>query len=277
MTQFYKTSCPGLYDGRGDGGVYRFLVLPEDTEGPEKFTFLEAWDDSVRKGSFVFSLEPLPSATAERQDFVRRVRDKANGKRGILWINSPGLCEDGNFLDFSADGKQLMKRFTLPLVDTMVAVVINGAAVHAGENGIEFAPPPYTSTKPAYISYIDSLDASSVYYAGISFGEDNPGRLKLCRSVKKGTFVAKIPGIMQRAKIGVQRAKLLDGASSESLDAGTDNLIFIISYLDGLLIERPSWFNWDDIEDLAELRVLYDEVSEWERNFRSEIIKTTNA
>jgi hypothetical protein len=85
---------------------------------------------------------------------------------------------------------------------------------------------------------------------------------------KTGTFKAKYPSITDRIAIGSLRAKLLDGAPSRSVDNFTDNLSFIVAYLNVLLVKKPGWFDMSTMDDVSVVDELYTEVAKWVDNFR---------
>lgn len=95
--------------------------------------------------------------------------------------------------------------------------------------------------------------------------------------VREGTFKAKYMGVSARLRIGTIRAKLLDGAPASSMDVLTDDLAYMIAYLTVALIELPSWFRYDDMEEISELRDMYKEVSEFMNSFRKGHDSNTNA
>ena len=94
---------------------------------------------------------------------------------------------------------------------------------------------------------------------------------------KTGTFTFKYPSLMDRVQIGVARAKLLDGASEQSLDTMTSDLTFMMAYLGKLCIKQPKWFNINMIDEFAVLSDLYNEVSKWVSNFRQEMDASEDA
>lgn len=93
----------------------------------------------------------------------------------------------------------------------------------------------------------------------------------------EGTFVAKYMGISARLRLGTIRAKLLDGAPSESLDTLTDDIAYMIAYLTVALTKTPDWWNYDELDDVDELKSLYLEVYEFVNSFRQENAKSANA
>lgn len=85
-----------------------------------------------------------------------------------------------------------------------------------------------------------------------------------------GTFVAKYLGVTARLRLGVIRAKLLDGAPNQSVDTLTDDLAYMIAYLNVALIKFPPWWNYDNLDSLEELRDLYLEVYNFMTKFREQ-------
>lgn len=85
-----------------------------------------------------------------------------------------------------------------------------------------------------------------------------------------GTFVAKYLGVTARLRLGVIRAKLLDGAPNQSVDTLTDDLAYMIAYLNVALIKFPPWWNYDNLDSLEELRNLYLEVYNFMTKFREQ-------
>lgn len=93
----------------------------------------------------------------------------------------------------------------------------------------------------------------------------------------KGTFVAKYMGVAARLRIGTLRAKLLDGAPSQSVDTVTDDIAYMIAYLTVALVKVPSWWNYDELDEIKELRETYQEVYEFVQSFRGRNGSNSNA
>ena len=93
---------------------------------------------------------------------------------------------------------------------------------------------------------------------------------------KKGSFTAKYMGITARLRLGTIRAKLLDGAPTQSVDPLTDDIAYMIAYLSVTLIKTPTWWNYDELDDLEDLKAVFDEVSNFMRNFREKNAKDSN-
>lgn len=85
-----------------------------------------------------------------------------------------------------------------------------------------------------------------------------------------GTFIAKYMGITARLRLGTIRAKLLDGAPTQSVDPLTDDIAYMIAYLNVALIKFPSWWNYDNLDSVEELRNMYLEVYNFMRKFREQ-------
>lgn len=94
---------------------------------------------------------------------------------------------------------------------------------------------------------------------------------------KSGTFKVKYLGVTARLRIGTIRAKLLDGAPSQSLDNLTDDIAYIIAYLTVAIVEKPSWFDFDALDEYSELKEMYLEVYEFIQSFRYNDGENTNA
>ena len=85
-----------------------------------------------------------------------------------------------------------------------------------------------------------------------------------------GSFTAKYLGIAARLRIGTIRAKLLDGAPSQSLDTLTDDIAYMIAYLQVSLIKFPKWWDYDVLEEYSDLRKVYNEVYKFNQSFRGQ-------
>lgn len=94
---------------------------------------------------------------------------------------------------------------------------------------------------------------------------------------KTGTFVFKYPSLMDRTQIGIARAKMLDGASEQSLDRVTSDLTYMISYLGVLVIKQPKWFNLSMIDEYSVISDLFNEVRKWTDSFRLEMERSEDA
>ena len=95
--------------------------------------------------------------------------------------------------------------------------------------------------------------------------------------VRKGQFVAKFMTVTGRLRLGTIRAKLLDGAPAQSIDALTDDIAYMIAYLQVSLIKTPEWFNWDGIDNEQDLRKMFMEVVEFNNRFRNQDEQASDA
>lgn len=86
---------------------------------------------------------------------------------------------------------------------------------------------------------------------------------------RTGTFKAKYMGVAGRLRVGTIRAKLLDGAPSQSVDTLTDDIAYMIAYLTVSLIKVPDWWNYDEIDEVSDLRDMYMEVYNFVQSFRA--------
>lgn len=94
---------------------------------------------------------------------------------------------------------------------------------------------------------------------------------------KKGTFTAKYLSVTGRLRIGTLRAKLLDGAPSQSVDTLTDDIAYMIAYLTVALSKVPTWWSYDAIDEIADLKDLYLEVYNFNQSFRGQNDSSSNA
>lgn len=94
---------------------------------------------------------------------------------------------------------------------------------------------------------------------------------------KKGTFVARYLSVTGRLRIGTLRAKLLDGAPSQSVDTLTDDIAYMIAYLTVALSKVPSWWSYDEIDEISDLKDLYMEVYKFNQSFRGQNDIPSNA
>ena len=94
---------------------------------------------------------------------------------------------------------------------------------------------------------------------------------------KKGTFTVKYMGVAARLRLGTIRAKLLEGAPSQSVDPLTDDIAYMIAYLMVSLTKAPNWWNYDRIDDVSDLREVYMEAYKFMRSFRGQNEQGTNA
>lgn len=95
--------------------------------------------------------------------------------------------------------------------------------------------------------------------------------------LRKGVFTAKYMGVSDRLRVGTMRAKLLDGAPAASVDTVTDDIAYMIAYLDVALVKKPSWWSFDRLDDIDDLRGIYQEVFNFVQRFRDNHRAGSNA
>lgn len=95
--------------------------------------------------------------------------------------------------------------------------------------------------------------------------------------IKTGAFTAKYMGVGARLRMGAIRAKLLEGAPTQSVDGATDDMAYMMAYLMVSLTKTPAWFNISLIDDFDSLRDLYMEVYNFMQAFRVQNEQSTNA
>lgn len=94
---------------------------------------------------------------------------------------------------------------------------------------------------------------------------------------KKGTFTVKYMGVAARLRLGTIRARLLEGAPSQSVDPLTDDIAYMIAYLTVSLVKAPNWWDYDKIDDVSDLREVYMEAYKFMRSFRGQNEQSANA
>lgn len=93
---------------------------------------------------------------------------------------------------------------------------------------------------------------------------------------RTGSFTAKYMGVAARLRIGTIRAKLLDGAPAQSIDTLTDDIAYMIAYLQVALVKTPSWWNYELLDELEDLKNMYMEVYKFIQHFRVQNESNTN-
>ena len=94
---------------------------------------------------------------------------------------------------------------------------------------------------------------------------------------REGTFTVKYMGVAARLRVGTLRAKLLDGAPSASVDGLTDDIAFMMAYLNTAIVKAPKWWNFDELDDIEDLKAMYQEVYDFVQHFRVHNESSTNA
>jgi hypothetical protein len=89
-----------------------------------------------------------------------------------------------------------------------------------------------------------------------------------------GVFTCKKLSVQDTARLGVRQTQLNGGMHFDEdkpgygIDAQTNGLNHMIAVLELTLVNKPSWFNLDEIIDLEILSKVYHEVASFEAKFR---------
>jgi hypothetical protein len=93
-----------------------------------------------------------------------------------------------------------------------------------------------------------------------------------------GQFTSKKMSIMDRSRIGVRRSQLAGGmycvrdddgkATGQGIDSTTDWLNWMIATMEICLVQKPTWFNLAELDDLELLEKVFTEVMTFESSFR---------
>lgn len=94
---------------------------------------------------------------------------------------------------------------------------------------------------------------------------------------KTGSFTAKYMSVADRLRVGTLRARLLEGAPEPSLDVLTSDIAYMMAYLSVSLVKTPSWWNYEDIDEIEDLKDMYLEVMKFLEFFRGQNEQNTNA
>ena len=93
-----------------------------------------------------------------------------------------------------------------------------------------------------------------------------------------GQFTVRKLTIMDRSKINVKRTQLNGGFSvvrdemgdptGEGTDPSTDNFNYMLAYLETAVIQKPKWWNLNEITDMEVLNRVFEEAMKFENSFR---------
>lgn len=89
-----------------------------------------------------------------------------------------------------------------------------------------------------------------------------------------GTFTCKKLSVQDTARLGVRLTQLNGGMHFDDdrpgygVDAQTNGLNHMIAVLEITLVNKPAWFDLDEIFDMELLSVVYQEVASFEAKFR---------
>lgn len=95
----------------------------------------------------------------------------------------------------------------------------------------------------------------------------------------EGQFTTKRLSIGDRGRLGVRKAQLCSGmhcvrddngaATGQGIDEQTDQLNGMIAHLEIALIQKPTWFDLNQITDVTLVEAVYNRVVEHELSFKS--------
>jgi hypothetical protein len=93
----------------------------------------------------------------------------------------------------------------------------------------------------------------------------------------EGQFTTKRLSIKDRGMIGVRKSQLMGGMycvrddkgnpTGQGVDEDTDFLNAMIAHLEVSLMQKPQWWNLDEIADMGLVRAVYQEVADFEMSF----------
>jgi len=101
-----------------------------------------------------------------------------------------------------------------------------------------------------------------------------------------GQFTTKRLSIKDRAKIGVRKSQLTGGQycvkddagnpTGQGIDEDTDYLNAMIAHLEISLVQKPTWFNLDEVAEIKVVQDVYQEVMDFEMSFFRDKIRENN-
>lgn len=93
----------------------------------------------------------------------------------------------------------------------------------------------------------------------------------------RGTFSTKRLSVMDRTKIGVRKSQMSGGMycirdeegnpTGQGIDEDTDMANAMFAHLEISLVQKPTWWNLDEIVDMGLVREVYTKVVEFEMKF----------
>lgn len=102
-----------------------------------------------------------------------------------------------------------------------------------------------------------------------------------------GQFTVKKLTIMDRSKINIKRTQLNGGYSvvrndngdptGEGADASTDSFNYMLAYLETALIQKPKWWDLNEITDIEVLNKVFEEAMKFENSFRKRSVEGSEA
>lgn len=89
----------------------------------------------------------------------------------------------------------------------------------------------------------------------------------------QGTFSSRKLSVRDMTQLNVKKAQLNGGLYYDpdnpgvGIDSGTDNFNHMIAHLELAVVDRPDWWNLDEIGDMELIGKVYKEVAEFENSF----------
>lgn len=75
---------------------------------------------------------------------------------------------------------------------------------------------------------------------------------------EEGEFISRVPSVKDIIQIGIEESNLLIGTgNADAISIQITNMAFMMATLKICLVDYPSWFNLNDIDDLSLLEVVY--------------------
>lgn len=86
----------------------------------------------------------------------------------------------------------------------------------------------------------------------------------------KGTFIIKFPSLMDKINIEARLTSLLAGADVNIMKTRIYTLAEAVCYLKEVIIKKPTWFDYANIDNEQLIFNLYEEARNFENSFRKE-------
>lgn len=86
----------------------------------------------------------------------------------------------------------------------------------------------------------------------------------------KGTFIIKFPSLMDKINIEARLTSLLAGADVNIMKTRIYNLAEAMCYLKEVIVKKPTWFDYENIDNEKLIFDLYEEARNFENSFRKE-------
>lgn len=93
-----------------------------------------------------------------------------------------------------------------------------------------------------------------------------------------GTFTCRRQSILDQSRIQRRKAELCGGMfcvlddngnpTGQGIDEQTESVNYVLAVLETVLIQKPTWWNLDELSDQILVRKVFDEVRKFENSFR---------